>query len=312
MHFANASSSEQIDQKILAMGHATCRNARPNWLKTHKGLASRLMSLSESIRATIIWKRILRRILPGIALMFLSCQARAQFYLPIIINAATLKFFDPKSAFSASGEYVTETDGKPDVMPVKISILGNLTRVEMDITKERGGKSSLKEMAAYLKDLKTAGSAESVSIFNPDKKCTITILPRLKAYLQIPIPEQDLQEMKQRPKAKKTELGKDKIASRPCTKYRIDFAAERPMDVWRTWESPSATVWLAQDTPACPLQMSVLGSDGSTNCTFLIYDVDSGKVDKKLFEPPAGFAKCETPDALMKIIMEHWPKDKPQ
>lgn len=210
----------------------------------------------------------------------------------------------------ASAEFITKTDGKPDVMPVKIAIFGNMTRVEMDITKEQGGKASDEIMAGYYKDLKTAGSAESVSIFNPTKKCMYLVLPRLKAYLQTPIPEKQLEELKQRPDAKRSELGKDKMDGHACTKYRITFGAEGPMDVWRTWESPSATVWVAEDVPACPLRLDVLASDGGTNCTFTIKDVQSGKVDASLFEPPKGFAKCETQDALMKIIMEHWPKEK--
>ena len=253
-------------------------------------------------------KTMHRTIFPVIALLFLSCQARAQLDLRIMLDPAALKFFDRQSAFSANAEVITQEDGKPDVMPVKIAILGNLTRVEMDITKERGGESSDEEMAGYRKHMAAAGSAESVSIFNPDKKCAFMNLPRLKVYLQTPIPEKEMKEIEQRPKAEQMESGKDRIDGHACTKYTLKFAAERPMDVWRTWESPSATVWIAQDVPACPLRMDVLGSDGRTNCTFLIKDVQSGKVDKNLFEPPKGFTKCETPDAVIKIIMEHWPK----
>ena len=257
-------------------------------------------------------KSMLRTILPVFTLLFLSYQAGAQFYQPIALDPGALKFFDPNSAFIAKAEVITETDGKPDVMPVKIAVLGNMTRVEMDITKERGGKSSGQVMAGYFNDMKTAGSAESVSIFNPDKKCTFTVLPRLKAYLQTSIPEKELVEMKLRPGAKKVEVGKDQIDGHACTKYTIRFDADRPMDVWRTWESPTATVWIAQDVPACPLRIDSLGSDGRTNSTLLIKGVEVGKVDKKLFEPPNNFTKCETSDALLKVIMEHWPKDKTQ
>jgi hypothetical protein len=249
-------------------------------------------------------------VLPMIVLLPISYQAEAQYYQPIMLDPSALKFFDRNSAFIANAEMITETDGKPDIMPVKIAILGNMTRVEMDITKRQGGNTNDDVMASYLADLKTAGSAESVSIFNPDKKCTFTILPRLKAYVQAPIPEKEMEEMKQRPKAETIELGKDKIGSHACTKYTIKFDAEGPMDVWRTWESPSATVWTAQDVPACPLRIVVLGSEGSTNCTFLIKDVQASQVDKNLFEPPKRFTKCATMDALMKIIMEHWPRDK--
>jgi hypothetical protein len=251
-----------------------------------------------------------RIILPVTALLFLSYQASAQLDLRIVLDPSVLKFFDQKSAFSANAEVISEEDEKPDVMPVKIAILGNLTRVEMDISKERGGKSSDEVMAGYRKDMATAGSAESVSIFNPDKKSTFLILPRLKAYLQTRIPDKEMEEMKQRPKAQKTESGEGKINGHACRKYTLRFVADRTMDVWRTGESPSATVWVAQDVPACPLRMDLLDSDGRTNHTFLIKGVESTKVDKKMFEPPKGFTKCETPEALMKIIMEHWPKDK--
>src|ERR1041385_1146835 len=104
------------------------------------------------------------RIWPVITLLLLSHQAEAQFYLPIMIDPSALKFFDERSSFNSNAEFITQEDGKPLVMPVKIAILGNLTRVEMDISKVRGGKASVAE---YYQDMKTAGSAESVSIFNP-------------------------------------------------------------------------------------------------------------------------------------------------
>ena len=214
------------------------------------------------MQTTHTMKTMHRTMLPVVAFLFLSCQARAQLDLRILLDPSALKFFDQKSAFSANAEFIIQEDGKPDVMPIKIAILGNLTRVEMDITKERGAKSSDDVMAAYRKDMATAGSAETVSIFNPDKKCTFLVLPRLKVYLQAPIPEKEIVEIKQRPKPKTTESGKDKIDGHACTKYTLRFDVERPMDVWRTWESPSATVWIAQDVPACPLRMDLLGSDG--------------------------------------------------
>jgi hypothetical protein len=252
-------------------------------------------------------KTIHRYVWLVIAPLLLGHQAGAQFYQPITFDPALLKFLDADSAFTASADFVTQADGKPDIMPLKIAILGSMTRVEMDITKEQGGKASDEVMAGYYKDLKTAGSAESVSIFNPARKCTYIILPRLRAYFEAPIPQQQVQELKQRPKVQKTEVGKDKLDGRACTKYALRFAANGPMDVWRTWESPSATVWIGQDTPAFPIRIEVLGSDAHTNCTLVIKDVRSGKVDVRLFEPPKGFTRCESQEALMKIIMDHWP-----
>ena len=264
------------------------------------------MSLSS---ATILRQTLRLGVLASLSLII---QARAQFYQPIAIDASLLKFFGENTTLAAKAEFITQTDGKPDVMPVKIAILGNMARVEMDITEQKGGKDSDEVMAGYYKDLKTAGSAEAVSIFNPSKKSTYIILPRLKAYLQTPIPEEQLEQLKKRPKSETTELGKDKIGSRDCTKYKITFSSERPMDAWRTWETPTAIVWMAQGPPASPLRLDAVGSDGRTNCVLAIGDAQLGKVDAKLFEPPRGFKKCETQDALMQVIMEHWPKAKSQ
>jgi hypothetical protein len=255
-------------------------------------------------------RAMFRTVLAVLALVFLSCQARAQLDLRMMLDPSMLKFFDPKSAFSANAEFTTQEGRESTVWPVKIAILGNLTRLEMDITKERGPRSSDEGTAAYFKDMRTAGSAESVSIFNPDEKCSFLILPRLKVYVQTPLPEKAMEEMKQRPKAAKVELGKEKIDGRLCTKYTIRFDPEKPMDVWRTWESTSATIWMAEDVPACPLRIDILDSTGNTNSTFVTKGVEATKVDKKLFEPPKGFTKCESMDALMKTIMEHWPKDR--
>lgn len=245
-----------------------------------------------------------------IALLFLCHYAGAQFYQPIMIDPSVLKFFDPNSAFVANAEYVMQPDGNSGAMPIKIAILGNRTRLEMDVTKNQGGKAPDEVMAGYFKDLKTAGSAESVSIFNPDKKYIYIVLPRLKAYLQTPIPEEQMDGIKQRPKADKNESGKAKIDGHACTKYTLKFGTDGPTDVWRTSDSPSATVWIAQDVPACPLRLDLIDSEGRKGSSILIKNVETTKVDKKLFEPPDGYTKCETPGDLIKIIKEHWPKDK--
>lgn len=263
-----------------------------------------------SLHSAIMLRQVLR--LGVLASFALIIQAKAQFYQPITIDASLLKFFGENTAFAAKAEFITQTDGKQDVMPVKIAILGKMARVEMDITQQNGGKASDEVMTGYYNDLKTAGSAEAVSIFNPTQKSTYIILPRLKVYLQTPIPAEQLEQLKERPKSDTTELGKDKIGGRECTKYKVIFSAERPMDAWRTWETPSAIVWMAQGSPVSPLHLDVLGSDGRTNCVLEIGDVQPGKVDAKLFEPPHGFKKCASQDALMQVIMEHWPKEKSQ
>src|SRR6185369_9696837 len=96
------------------------------WLQSWPlaGLVAELLSLVHTSGHTM--KTTLQTILPVIALLVWGYQASAQLDLRIMLDPSALKFFDQKSAFSANAEVITEVDGKPDVMPVKIAILGNL------------------------------------------------------------------------------------------------------------------------------------------------------------------------------------------
>ena len=82
------------------------------------------------------------------------------------------------------------------------------------------------------------------------------------------------------------------------------------MDVWRTWETPTAFVWTAKEFGTCPLRIDVMNSVGETNATLLIKDIDLKAPDAQLFDVPKGFTKCDDEKTLMKRIMEKWPKDK--
>jgi hypothetical protein len=221
------------------------------------------------------------------------------------VDPSLLKFLPEDAAFTATVEVTSQAEGYR--WPVRVAILKGQTRVEMDISKMEQDRKE-PTWRDYVGDMKQAGSAQSVSIFSAERKSVAILLPSLKVYMEEPIPADSLPQLKKRPKVEKIQMGTDEVAGRTATKTKLIFSKDA-MDVWRTWETPEAIVWMATDTPGIPLRIHVINSVGETNATLVFKDVDIKKPASGLFAPPKGFTKCDQ-ESLMKRIMEKWPKDK--
>lgn len=240
-----------------------------------------------------------------VCLCSLALPAVGQFYPPMTIDPSLLKFLPEDAAFSATVEVSSRAPAYR--WPVRAAFLKGQTRVEMDISKMEQDRKE-PTWTNYVGDMKQAGSAQSVSVFSPERKSVFTMLPALKVYMEQPIPEDALSQLKKRPKVQKVEMGTEDVAGRATTKTKLIFS-KHGMDVWRTWETPEAIVWMAKDTPGIPLRIQVLNSVGETNATLVFKDVELKKPAAELFAPPKGLTKCDQ-ESLMKRIMEKWPKEK--
>jgi hypothetical protein len=242
-------------------------------------------------------------------IIFTSCvlpvSVHAQFYNPIILDASMTKFFEDSNAFSGTMEITSRDAGK---ILTHVAVLKGMTRVEMDITQTEP-QPTLQEMKDYYSEMKKVGTAESVNVFNPSGKFILTILPKLKVCLQAPIPDEAIGQLQKKPKRERVELGKETIAGHPCTKYKLTFNSEN-MDVWRTWETPSAIVWNADDLNGCPLRIEVIDSIGATNSTLVFKDIKTNEPASSLFEAPDGFKKFDNSQAFMTFLNEKWPKQQ--
>jgi len=241
----------------------------------------------------------------ALGLGFLAIPAVGQFYSPMTIDPSLLKFLPEDAAFTAKVEVTSRAPAYR--WPVRVVLFKGMTRVEMDISKMAADQTE-KRWADYVGQMQKAGSAESVTIYNPDRKCVFTVLPRIKAYTQQPIPDNALAQLKQWPKAQKVELGAEEIDGRTATKTRVVFSKDEPA-VWRTRETPEAIIWMAKDAPGIPLRIQVLNSVGETHVTLVFKDVKLKKPGSALFLPPKGFSKCDQ-ESLTKLITAKWPKDK--
>src|SRR6266496_2421029 len=221
--------------------------------------------------------------------------ASAQFYPPIVLDPSLTKFFAPDSAFSASVEFIRKNPaGKADRWPIRVVVSKGMSRVEMDITQAKSDHpaQSGQVWKEYVESMKAAGSAEAVSIYNPTKKSMFIILPRLKSYVQTALPAEAVDQIKKRPKSEKVEVAREDVDGHSCTKYKLSFD-KTGMDVWKTWESPAAFVWTAEEFRGFPVRIEVLGSVGETNVMLVIKDIDFKAPDAQLFQAPKGFTKCE-------------------
>ncbi|HEY5909627.1 MAG TPA: hypothetical protein VJA21_03375 [Verrucomicrobiae bacterium] len=237
----------------------------------------------------------------------LNIPALGQFYSPLTIEPSLLKFLPEGAAFTATLEVEARNQTPTLHWPVYGAIRGGMSRVEMDVSKMGDGKAD-HSWQGYVELMQQAGSAECVTIFNPDRKCLFTVLPRLKAYMEQPIPEAALEELKRKPNAQRVELGTEEVAGRIATKTKITFNKHN-MDVWRTWETPEAIVWTAKNSPLVPLRIVVFDSLGETNAILIFKNLQNKKPPSALFAPPDGFAKLDQ-ESLMKRITEKFPKAK--
>lgn len=235
----------------------------------------------------------------------LASPVHGQFYPPMIFDPPLMKFLPEGAAFSATMEVSSGVEAYR--WPVHVAFLNRMTRVEMDIAKMEGGRRP-EGWADYVKQMQRAGSAEAVSIFNPDRQRVFILVPQLKAYTEQPIAPEALAQLGRRPKAKTVELGIEQVDGRPATKSKMSYTVET-MDVWRTWESPEAVVWTAKEVSPIPLRIEVHDSAGRTNASLSFKEVQSTAPALELFVPPKSFVKCDE-ESLMKRIMKKWPKGK--
>src|SRR5262245_58666553 len=134
-----------------------------------------------------------------------ATPASAQFYPPLVFDSSLTKFLDHDCAFSASVEFIRRgpNGNEADRWPVRVAMRDGMTRVEMDITKAKSQHPVQSDpmWKEYIENMKTAGSAEAVSIFNPAKESAFIILPRLKSYVQTALPADAADQLKKRPKS---------------------------------------------------------------------------------------------------------------
>ena len=251
-----------------------------------------------------------------IALSVIASPATAQFYTPIVLNKSLTKFIGLTSSLSATVEFIQINPDyrKVERWPVRVFMLKGMTRVEMDISKD-GIEFAAEEgtrFKQYVEDMKTAGSAESVSIINPGKEAVFLLLPRLNSYMSYPSPDVHRGQILRAPKREMVETGREEINGHSCIIYKVTFEQDVPGDDTVTADTATAFVWIAKEFGDCPLRISVMNAFGETSMSLMLTDIDLKAPAAELFEPPKDSIKYKNREELMKRVLEKWPKKNGQ
>jgi hypothetical protein len=208
-------------------------------------------------------------------------------------NAAMTKLFGDVKAFSAKAEMrALDKSGQPSIqVPMNFALLDNKVRMDIDMAQSKG-RQAPPEQVALLKQMAMDKVACIVAL---DKKAMQLIFPSLAAYVETPLPEEDVAALAKDLKLQKTPLGKETIDGHPCVKNRVIMTDAKG-------QLGEAVVWNATDMKEFPVQMQM--NDKDTTVVMRYTDVRLSKPDAKQFVAPAGFTKHTDMQQLMIAIAQ--------
>jgi len=133
-----------------------------------------------------------------------------------------------------------------------------------------------------------AASQTGIQIMRLDKKLVWVIMPKQKAYLEMPLTQEAQQKMfplTENQKANLKKIGAETVNGYACDKYETTMSLQG--------KAMKLFVWIAPDL-GMPVKMA--SQDGSLGMEYK--DIQKGAVADSLFEPPQGYHKLKMPFAL--------------
>ncbi len=216
-------------------------------------------------------------------------------------GGSIVKLFGDNTTYSASLESSVKSDtgGDPMTMPAKLMYDQGKTRFEMDLSKATG----LKLPPQALTQMKSMGMDMMVMISRPDQKMAYIIYPNMKAYAGMPMTDPDAAAKADQFKLETTELGKETVDGHACVKNKQVVTDEKGTKT-------EFTAWNASDLKQFPVKIEM--TEKGQGVSLLFKDVKFDKVDAAQFEPPAGFTKYDTMQAMMQQeMMKRMPQGGP-
>lgn len=197
------------------------------------------------------------------------------------------KLFGSNQTFSAGMEmHVADQSGQPVTIPGKLSFDTGKQCFAFNLTDIKGGQMPPNAAA----QMKTMGLDEMVTVARPDKKVFYMIYPGLQSYIEMPLPKADSAPTNGDFKVETTEIGKETLDGHPCLKNKYVVTSSEGV-------KHESTVWNATDLKNFPVKIQT-SEDGSA-ITMLFNNVSLTKPAASVFEPPAGYKKYDSAQALM-------------
>ena len=230
------------------------------------------------------------------AVILTLASAAAQAQMPQFktshLNAAMTKLFGEVKAFSSKAELRMKNKAGEETtkMNMEFALLDGKVRSDIDLSQLKS-KDMPADAGAMMKQM---GMDKMVSIAIPDKKVMLLIYPGLQAYTEMPMPKDEAATADSKFKIDTEKLGKETIDGHPCQKCKVTMTDEKG-------EKREAFIWQASDLKDFPIQMEMTEKD---NTVVMVYrDIKFAKPEAALFDPPSGFTKHDSMQAMMQGAM---------
>jgi len=212
----------------------------------------------------------------------LAESARAQMSVgsPPGWNAAMIRLFGDFKAFSAKAELrVLDRTGKESVsMPINFSFLDRKVRMDIDMAQMKGSQAPPEQIAA----MKQMAMDRLACVVLPDTRTMQIIFPALSAYIEMPLPDEEVAALNKDFKLDRTFISKETIDGHSCAKNRVRMTDDRGQRI-------EFVVWNAADLKDFPLQTQM--NDAGANVVIRYKNVQFARPDAKLFSAPTGYLK---------------------
>jgi hypothetical protein len=207
--------------------------------------------------------------------------ASAQVQMPMQgqgLNAALMKLLGNTKAFSARAEFLVRSGADTTIIPMGFVLLDGKTRMEIDMAQVKGKEMRAETLAKF----KKMGMDRMVNIIIPEKKIMWTIYPALKAYTEMPAPDEAVTGGDKDLKIELTEIGKETVEGHECVKSKFVLTDGKG-------NKREGRTWNAKDLKNFPVKMEF--PDVGATLTITFKNIKLTVPDSKQFDAPAGYRK---------------------
>jgi hypothetical protein len=203
---------------------------------------------------------------------------------PASLNTGLIRVLGSTNAFSAKAEVrVLDRNRNREsiTMTMNFAQLYSRIRAEIDMGKIKSGEIGSNDVAT----LRQLGLDQLITVIRLDRMTAMYAYPTLRGYVELPLPAEEATSRRLTPVASET------IDGRLCTKFKVTSSDERGEK-----EKLEAYVWKARDRRSLPVKVQIYQPDAVVVMQFT--DIKGSRPQYGLFEPPIGYTRYESMEAL--------------
>jgi len=231
----------------------------------------------------------------ALVLLIAGPSAPAQLGSTPGLSTGLLKLFGNTTAFTAKVDVqVLDKTGREALrMPITFAVLDGKIRVETDFNQVKTPDLT----ASALAELKRDRMDRVTSLLRPDERLIHVLYPAASAYVDFPITKEDAEAATGATlRVERTPLVQETIDRHPAVKNQVLVKDAKGATVLE------ATTWNAADLKDFPVRISMKENNLVTVMNFR--QIEFARPAANLFQPPAGYAKYVSPQALQYAVTQ--------